>query len=75
MRQQHTIGSITEGIIYRSESEIGDVEEFQRGLQKRYPAVRVERASFIKTKESTTAYIVTFNQQYILHSIYIPGER
>ena len=65
----------SKGLIFVSEFEISDLEEFKRGLQERYAVVRVERATFIKTKGTTSAYIITFSQEYVPYSIYIPGER
>ena len=46
----------SKGIIYLSESGIGNVDEFQRGMQERYPVVGVERASFIKTRVNNSIH-------------------
>ena len=63
------------GLIYISEYEVENLAEFKTWLQESYAIVDVERAAFIKTRPGTTAYIVTFNQEQLPYSIYIPGER
>lgn len=64
------------GIIYVNDFDIDNLEEFKAGLQKAYGVTDLEKASFIKPKnEETQAFLVTFGQQYLPYSIYIPGER
>ena len=63
------------GLIYVSEFDIENVEDFKQGLQENYSVIDVEKATFIKAREGTTAFILTFNLEHVPHSIYIPGER
>ena len=63
------------GLIFLSEFEIEDLQEFKEGLQESYSVIEVEKASFIKSNSGSTAYVITFNQEYLPFSIYIPGER
>ena len=62
--------------MYLYEYDIDNVEEFKEGLQSNYRISDVQPAPFIKTKsEQAHAFIVTFNQEYLPYTIYIPGER
>ena len=64
------------GLIYLYECGIDNVEEFKEGLQSNYRISNAQPATFTKTKsDEAHAFIVTFNQECLPYSIYIPGER
>ena len=72
----HSRYNCIKGLIYVYEYDIENVEEFKSGLQSNYNISDVQPAPFIKTKsDQTHAFIVTFNQEHLPYSIYIPGER
>ena len=65
------------GLIYVSEFDIEDLEEFKEGLQD-YNVDIIKRAAFIRPKNSEAhAFLITFRQECAPHGIYIyiPCER
>ena len=65
----------TTGLIYVNYFDIEDLEEFKEGLQD-YNVDNVKRVDFIKPKNPEAhAFLITFRQECVSHSIYIPGER
>lgn len=74
--KEHPSFNNSVGIIYVNDFDISDLDEFKAGLMEKYGVVNVEKATFIKPKEPTTqAFLLSFKQQYLPYSIYIPGER
>lgn len=72
---KHSQFNQSKGIIYIMEYDIDDIEEFRLGLKENYNIVDVTKATFIKTRnEQTTAFLVTFGQDTLPESIYVPGE-
>ena len=66
----------SKGLIYVYEYDIDDLNEFTLGLQENYKLKSVEKATFIKPRsEHTSAFLITFDQETVPDSIYIPGER
>ena len=62
-------------MIYVDEFDVKNVEELKEGLMESYPIVEAQRAEFMKSKYGNTLLIVTFDQEHIPYSIYIPGEK
>ena len=63
-------------LIYVHEFDIENMNDFKNELQTRYNIVDVQPATFIKTRSPQThVFIVTFMQEHLPYSIYIPGER
>ena len=62
-------------LIFLTEFEIEDMQEFKERWQESYCIVDVERASYIKARSGATAYVITFNQEHIHFSIYIISEK
>ena len=64
------------GLIYVYEYDKDNIEDFRAGLQSNYNISAVQAAPFIKTKsEQARAFILTFKQDHLPYSIYMPGER
>ena len=65
----------SQGIIYIYEFDVEDVNALKQELQK-YNVVDVVKANWIKVRnEQTLAFLLTFNQEVLPTTIYIPGER
>ena len=61
--------------IYFNDFDITDLNKFVEGLQQEYNVASVMRADFINAKNSEAhAFHVTFRQDYLQNSIYMPGE-
>jgi hypothetical protein len=66
----------SKGIIYIHEFDIDDGSEFAEGLMENYNISKVEEANFIKPRNpQTKVFLLTFDQETVPESIYIPGER
>ena len=65
----------SKGLIFVKEFDIEDVEEFKTELQRSYNIIEIEAANFIKTRNSSQAFIITFGSEAPPYEIYIPGER
>ena len=53
-----------------------NIEEFKQSRKENYSVTDIIPGSFITTKyPQTHVFLVTFQQQYLPHSIYLPGER
>ena len=64
----------SKGLIFLKQFEIEDTEEFKINLREQYDVINVERASFIRTKQGITPYIITFKQETTPYTLFIPGE-
>ena len=72
----HPRYNYTKALINVHEFDLDSIEEFKEELQSRYNIVDVQPATFIKTRSlQTCVFIVTFQQENLPYSIYIPGER
>ena len=73
----HPFFNKTRGLIYVEDVKINDKDEFTEYLQTKCETLtQITEAAFIKTRNpGTQAFILEFNQDYLPHSIYIPGER
>ena len=72
----HPRFNYVKALIYVHEFDLENVDEFKRGLEEKYNITDIQPAPFIKTKSpQTQVFIVTFLQQHLPYSIYIPGER
>ena len=73
---KHPKYNCSRGLIYVHEFGLENVQDFKNGLQSTYNVVDVQPATFIKTRSpQTRVFIVTFQQEHLPYSIYIPGER
>lgn len=71
----HPKFNFCEGLIYVHAFDVEDLEEFKSGLQENYNVDDVIPAKFIKPKNpETKAFLVTFKQETLPYSLYIPGE-
>ena len=72
----HPRYNYAKAIIYVHEFEMENIEEFKEGLKLKYNITDIQPAPFIKTKSAQTqVFILTFQQEHLPYSIYIPGER
>ena len=72
----HPTFNQSRGIIYIHDFDIYDIEQFKTNLKSNYNIAEVLKATFIKTRnDQTSAFLVTFNQERVPDTIYIPGER
>ena len=66
----------TKALIYVHEFDLDSIEEFKGELQSRHKIVDVQPTTFINTRSlQTRVFIITFQQENLSYSIYIPGER
>ena len=70
----HPYFNSSKGLIRLKQCELTDMEDFRNHLSDQYDVEAVERANFIKTRNEETAYIITFSEEILPYSIYIPGE-
>ena len=70
----HPTFNSCKGLIRLRQFEMIDMEEFAEHLSDQYDVKCVEKADFIKSRYGETAYIVTFNEDQLPYSVYIPGE-
>ena len=58
------------------ELKFDDVQLFKEELRENYNVSEIELAEFIKKrKPNTKAFIITFSQEKLPYTLYIPGER
>ena len=50
------------------------MDEFKHHLSEQYDIEKIEKAPFIRSRRNETSYIVTFNEEKLPYSVYIPGE-
>ena len=62
------------GLIRLKQYDLEDMDEFKENLMDQYDICKVEKADFIKSRNGETSYIITFNEEKLPYSVYIPGE-
>ena len=70
---RHPSFNTNRGLIRVRLFDFQDMEEFKSNLSTQCRIDRIEKASFIKSRNGETSYIVTFSQE-TPYSVYIPGE-
>ena len=64
-----------QGLIYLRECDFDDTQDLEHYLAKNYNVGDLTRADFIKSRRAgVNAFILTFNQETLPYSVYIPGE-
>ena len=70
----HPTFNTSKGLIRIKSYDIDDMDEFKHHLSEQYDIEKIEKAPFIKSRRNETSYIVTFNEEKLPYSVYIPGE-
>ena len=72
----HPFFNTSRGIIHLYDSNIDDIDEFQKYLKSQANISKITKADFIKLKrEGAQAFIIDFNQTYMPRKLDIAGER
>ena len=71
---RHPFFNCTKGLIRLRQFDMDDMQEFKEHLSKQYDIENIEKASFLKSKDGSIPYLITFNQEAVPYSVYIPGE-
>ena len=70
----HPFHNTTKGMIRLRQYDIEDMEEFRERLLDQYDIQSIEKATFIRCRPGESAYIITFNEEMVPYSVYVPGE-
>ena len=70
----HPTFNTSKGLIRIKSYDIDDMDEFKHHLSEQYDIEKIEKAPFIRSRRNETSYIVTFNEEKLPYSVYIPGE-
>ena len=71
--RRHPTFNDSRGLILVRTYDLDVVNEFKLNLSDQCSIEKIEKAPFIKLRDGSTAYIVTFSQE-LPYSLYIPGE-
>ena len=64
-----------QGLIYLRECDFEDTEDLKHYMENNYNVSNLIRADFIKSRRAGVhAFILTFNQENLPYSVYVPGE-
>ena len=72
----HPQFNTSKGLIYLRQFKVQDLQEFKENLQEQQLKIEcVEQADFINSRQpGVNPYIITFNQESLPYTVYIPGE-